>query len=107
MLTTPGEEDSQRAWLGCAACLLMHADNNLEGESDSANLGPEHGGVGLHGLLEVEADLRDTEGPARVAQLVQALYGVLARARRHLRLCRTRLALLRCDPYNIFMGMLG
>ena len=61
-----------------------------------ARLGPEDGGICLHGLLEVAADLGHAEGPLRVPQLVQARDRVLPSVRRQLRLRLSWLALLGC-----------
>lgn len=64
------------------------------------HLRPEHGGVRLHGLLQVAANLRHAEAAGGVAQLVQALYGLRARIRRQIWLGCPWRALLSCQASN-------
>lgn len=58
----------------------------------NTHLRPEDGCIGLHGLLQLAADLRHTQAALGVAQLVQALYRVGARICRQIRLGSSWLA---------------
>ena len=64
--------------------------------ASGACLRPEHSRIGLHGLLQVAADLRHGLAALRIPQLVQALDGVRASICRQVWLALAWLAILGC-----------
>ena len=61
------------------------------------HLRSEHSCIGLHGPLQLAADLRHAQAALGVAELVQALYRVGASVCRQVWLVCTRLAILGCS----------